>query len=224
MADDAVVFLYRSGQEAGNILESDQRNIKAVTETDKTGSLVAGVNVKDAGQPGGLIGNNTYGTTSQATKPHHHIFSKVRHHLEEILVIQHRFDDILYIIRHVRIFGNDSLQRLHLTMDVIVAGNQRRILHIVGRQETQQFADTHQRFLLIIAHKMGHTAFAAVSLGTTQFLLAHLLVSHGLHHIRTRDKHVALLLHHKDKVGQCRGIAGASGTRSQNSGNLGDNT
>jgi len=109
-------------------------------------------------------------------------------------------------------------------MDVIVAGNQRRILHIVGRQETQQFADTHQRFLLIIAHKMGHTAFAAVSLGTTQFLLAHLLVSHGLHHIRTRDKHVALLLHHKDKVGQCRGIAGASGTRSQNSGNLGNNT
>jgi len=69
VADDAVVFLYRSGQEAGNILESDQRNIKAVTETDKTGSLVAGVNVKDAGQPGGLIGNNTYGTTSQATKP-----------------------------------------------------------------------------------------------------------------------------------------------------------
>ena len=37
------------------------------------------LNVKDAGQPGGLIGNNTYGTTSQATEPHHHIFSKVRH-------------------------------------------------------------------------------------------------------------------------------------------------
>ena len=61
MADDAVVFLYCSGQEAGNILESDQRNVKAVAETDKTGSLVTGVNVKDAGQPGGLIGNNTYG-------------------------------------------------------------------------------------------------------------------------------------------------------------------
>ena len=40
-------LLYTS--EAGNILESDQRNVKAVAETDKTGSLVTGVNVKDAG-------------------------------------------------------------------------------------------------------------------------------------------------------------------------------
>ena len=40
-------FLYCSGQEAGNILESDQRNVKAVAETDKTGSLVTGVNVKE---------------------------------------------------------------------------------------------------------------------------------------------------------------------------------
>ena len=45
------------------ILKQSQKRIK-------TGSLVAGVNVKDTGQPGGLIGNNTYGTTSQATKPH----------------------------------------------------------------------------------------------------------------------------------------------------------
>ena len=63
------------------------------------------------------------------------------------------------------------------------------VTHIVGRQETQQFADTHQRFLLIVAHKMGHTAFAAVGIGTAQFLLAHLLVSHSLHHIRAGDEH-----------------------------------
>ena len=39
--------------------------------------------------------------------------------------------------------------RLHLTMDVIVAGNQRRILHIVGRQETQPVSYTHLRFFFL---------------------------------------------------------------------------
>ncbi len=109
-------------------------------------------------------------------------------------------------------------------MDVIGTGNKRSILHIIGGQETQQFADAHQRLLLVIAHKMGHTAFAAVSLGASQFFLAHLFVGHGLHHIRSGDEHVALLFHHKNEIGQCGRIAGTSGARTQNGGNLGDNS
>ena len=47
---------------------------------------------------------------------------------------------------------------------------------------------------------MSHSAFAAVSHGTTQFFLAYFLVDNGLHYVRPRHKHVALFFHHKDKV------------------------
>ena len=148
----------------------------------------------------------------------------MRHHFEEVLVVQHRFYNVLDVIRHVRVFGDDGLKRLYPAMDIVGAGSEGSILHIVGRQETQQLADAHQCLLLRIAHEVGNAALAAMRIGTAQFLLVHLLVGHGLYHVRTGDKHVALLLYHEDKVGKRRRVACPTGTRTQNSGYLRNDT
>ena len=144
------------------------------------------------------------------------------HHLKEILVIQYRFDNVLDVIRHIRVFRYDGLQRFRLAMNIIRTSCERSVFHIVGRQETQQFTDAHQRLLFRIAHKVGDAALAAMRIGAAQFFLVHFLVRNGLYHVRTRDEHMALLLHHEDKVRQCRRIACATRTRAQDSRNLRD--
>ena len=57
-------------------------------------------------------------------------------------------------------------------------------------------------------------------ISTTQLFLVHFFVSHCLHYVRTSDEHVALFLHHEDEVGQCRRIAGTTGTRTEDSRDL----
>ena len=86
------------------------------------------------------------------------------------------------------------------------------------------FADAHQCLLRRIAHEVGNAALAAMRIGPAQFLLVHLLVGHGLYPVRTGDQHVALLLYHEDKVGKRRRVACPTGTRTQNSGYLRNDT
>ena len=145
----------------------------------------------------------------------------MRHHLEEIMVVDHRFDHVLHVIGDVRIIRNHLLQRFHFTADIVGTRYRRRILHIVRWQETQQLADAHQRLLLRIAHEMRHTALAAMHIGTTQFLFLHRLMRNGLHDIRSGYEHMALLFHHKNEIGQCRRVTSSAGTRTEDSRNLG---
>ena len=55
MPDYALMFLIYPGQEAGNILKGDERNIKAIAKPHKSGSLYRGIDIKDTGQESRLI-------------------------------------------------------------------------------------------------------------------------------------------------------------------------
>ena len=207
VADDAVVLLHGAGQEAGHVLERNNRYVEAVAEADEAGSLVAGIDVQDTGQIGGLVGHDAHGATVQAAEADDHILREVGHDLEEVLVVQHRLDDVLDVIGQVRVFGDDGLEGFRLAMDVVRAGDERRILHIVGGQEAEELADGHHRLLFVVAHEVGDAALRAMRIGAAQFFFVHHLVGDGLHHVRAGDEHVALLLHHEDEVGQRGGSA-----------------
>ena len=148
----------------------------------------------------------------------------MRHYFEKVLVVQHRFDNIFDVVRHIGVFGNNGLKCFYLAMNIIRTGGKGSILHIVGRQEAQQLANTHQSFLFIITHKVSDTTLGTVSISATQFFFSYLFIGHRLYHIGTGNKHVALLFHHKDKVGQCRRVAGTTRTRTQDGRNLRNNT
>lgn len=55
MADDAAVLLRASRQEAGYILERNERYVEAVAEADETCRLVRGVDVEHAGQKSRIV-------------------------------------------------------------------------------------------------------------------------------------------------------------------------
>ena len=141
----------------------------------------------------------------------------MRHYFEEVLVIHYRFNDVLDIVRHVRIVRNHTHQRFIGTTNIIRARLNRSIFHVVGWQEAQQFADTHQSLLFIVAQEMSDTTLAAVCISTTQFFLIHFFVCNGFHYIRTCNEHVTLFFHHENEVSQCRRITSTSCTRTQNS-------
>ena len=58
VADDAVVLLLGPGQEAGHIVEDDQRDVEGVAEADEAGGFDAGVDVERAGQMPRLVGDD----------------------------------------------------------------------------------------------------------------------------------------------------------------------
>ena len=183
VADDTVIFLRVSRKEARNIFESNQRNVETVAETDETARLVAGINIEHSGKVGRLIGDDTYRTTCQTCKTNEDILGKIRHNFKEIAVVYHSLDDIFHIIRNIRVCRNDSVQNGVFTVGFIRAVLLFSFVHIILRQERKQFADTHQQFFFGVTHKMSHSAFAAVSHGTTQFFLAYFLVDNGLHYV-----------------------------------------
>ena len=58
--------------------------------------------------------------------------------------------------------------------------------------------------------------------GTTQFVDGDIFTRNGLHHLRTGEKHVAVLLGHEDEVGECGAVDSATGTGAEDSTNLGN--
>lgn len=110
VTDNTIVFLCTSWQESRYIFECYNRNIETVAETDETRSLVRSVNIKHTCQICRLIGNDTYRTSTQTSKTDYNILCKVRHNLEEIMIVDYRFDDVFDIIWHVRVVRNNCHQ------------------------------------------------------------------------------------------------------------------
>ena len=104
------MFLCASRQEARYVFESNDRNIEAVAETDKARSLVRSIDVEHTGQVSRLVGYDTYRTSAQASKSYHDVLGKVRHHFKEVVVVDYRFNDVLDVVRHVRVIRNDCHQ------------------------------------------------------------------------------------------------------------------
>jgi hypothetical protein len=103
--DNSVPLLLRAGQKARNILERDQRNIERVTEPHKPRALHRRIDVQHARQHRRLIGHDANRLSAEARKSHHDIFREVLLHLEEIVVIRNRVDQVLDVI------GLDGIRR-----------------------------------------------------------------------------------------------------------------
>ena len=69
MLDDAAELLGGAGQEAGHVLERDERDVEAVAEAHEARALDRGVDVEAAGQVRGLVGDDADGRPPRRAKP-----------------------------------------------------------------------------------------------------------------------------------------------------------
>ena len=220
--DDAVVLLLHTRQETWYILDGDEGDVEAVTEADETGSLVGSINIEGSSQEVGLVGYETDGTSCHTSETYDNILCKFRLNFEEVLLVADWLDDIADVIGNIGIGWHHCIKfmtdAVHLVSDRMYGG----VFHVVGGNEPNEFTDGHEGLFIVVADEVAHTAHRVVSHGTTEGFLVHILVGHSLNHVGTRYKHLALLFHHQDEVGESRAIAGTTSTRPENGTDLGN--
>ena len=231
VADDATVLLHGSRHKARTVYKGDQGDAKGIAEADKSRDLVRGIDVQHAGQPGGLVGNDTYNLTVEPRKAHHGVASKESVHFEKAALwpasawaspVKNARDDLADVVR-VRVFQRNQFVQQRICPIRLVCGWQARGRSgIVRRQIAKQFPGRCKGLVLISHYKMGDPADGGMCLRAPQCLKVHILAGHRLDHFRPRDEHVADALSHDDKVCEARGIDRTPGTGSQHHTDLGD--
>mmetsp|Transcript_48047 Transcript_48047/g.80727 ORF Transcript_48047/g.80727 Transcript_48047/m.80727 type:complete len:241 (+) Transcript_48047:481-1203(+) len=202
MADDTPVLLGGPGEEARHVHQSNDGDVEAVGKPHHPGRLCAGVDVQDAGKDLGLVGNHAHRLALHAAQPHNHVLGPVRHDLVEGALVQDRADHVLHVVRHVRIRGDDVVQRLAVAVPTVGGPQGGAVRVLVGlRQVAHEPAELVQRLHIVRVGPVAHPRHRRVGLGAAELLLSHLFVCDRLDDVRARHEHVRTVVDHEDEVG-----------------------
>ena len=143
---------------------------------------------------------------------------------KEFAVIHDAADDLVHIVRLVRTIRDDFVQGIVKPGCRVVCRNERRFLHIVLRDETDDVLDDLDSLILVLCGEMRYTALGCVYACPSEIFLADNLSGHGLDHSRTCKEHIGGVLDHNVEVGQGRGVNRSSCTGTEYSRNLWNNS
>ena len=221
VANDAVVFLVGARQEAGDVLQHDERDVESVAKADKTRALDRSVDIQHSRQNLGLVGHDAHGEAVQPGKAGDDVLGKVHHHLQELAFISNGVDDVQHIIGLVRVFGDDVVQDVAGAVNRVVGGFIGRVFHVVGRQVAKQLFDEQDGLFLAVGDEVCHAALAGVHARAAQIFRGDGLVKHRFHHLWAGHEHIAVALFHDHKVRDRGGIDSAAGAGAKDGGDLG---
>ncbi len=208
------MLLLHARQVTRHVLESHDGNIERIAEPDETTCLVRRVAVQHTRQHQRLVGDKAHRLPVDTAEAHHDVLCEILLYLEEIRIVRHRLDNVAHVIRLRRIsrqnFLNVILRFRRLGRESLC------LALIVPRNERQQLLDLLETLRLRGSEEMRIPAHTGMHTRSAQVLRAHHLTQNRLHHIGTRDEHLRNVIHHEDKVRQCRRIHRPTGTRSQN--------
>ncbi len=206
MLDDAAEFLAHPGQEAGDVLEEDQRDVEAVAEPHEARALEGGIHVQGAGEVVGLVGHDAHGPPVEAGEADDQVPGEVLLHLEEVAVVHHGVEDVLHVVGQAGRVGHQGAQGDLGAVGIVGAGPRGRVVLVVERHEAHELTDHEQALLVVRAGEMGAAGAGVVGHGPAQVLLADLLVGDRLDDVGPRDEHVGGVLDHEDEVRDGRRI------------------
>ena len=109
MLDDAAEFLRSAWHEAGDIDERNNRNIEGIAKADKSCGLDTAFDIQAPGQDQRLIGNNANSLSSHSCKTNQNIFGVVRLEFKEVSVIHSFKNELLHVIWHIGVIGNQAV-------------------------------------------------------------------------------------------------------------------
>ena len=109
--DDPAEFLLGARQEAGDILESNQRNIESVAKTNEAGTFDGSVDIEDACENSWLIADDADRPSVKPRKAHNEVLCVVFVDFEEKSVVNDGMDSVLDVVRLLRIGRNESVER-----------------------------------------------------------------------------------------------------------------
>src|SRR4030042_480890 len=97
MAENAFPILLGTYHVTGTILEANQRNTKQVTEPDKSGHFVRGVNIDNAADMLRAVGDYTCRTTIEPGEADNAVPGVVFQQLKKVAVIGHQRDYLKHV-------------------------------------------------------------------------------------------------------------------------------
>ena len=109
VGDDAAIFLLRAAEEAGDIHQGDQGNVESVAEPDETGRLTGGIDVQDARQYPGLVGDDAYALPTHAGESDEDVFGEILVDFEETVVVDNAPYDVVHVVGLVGLVGDDRV-------------------------------------------------------------------------------------------------------------------
>src|SRR5262249_53853257 len=108
--DDAAKFLLRAGKEARDIFERNQRDVEGIAESNEASTFDAGVDIENAGEDCGLIGNYADRLSVETRETYDDVFGEVLVDFEEIVVVDDGMDGVLDVVRLLRIVGDQCVE------------------------------------------------------------------------------------------------------------------
>ena len=230
-ADDAVVLLLGSRQEAGNVHQHDDRHVEAVAGSDEPGGFFRGVDVQAAGELGRLVSDDADRAAVDPPEPDDDVLRVSGLHLEELVVVEDPGDHLVHVIRLVRRIRDQGVEFVVLLGEVVLdrtgvrrRGQARWFGVVVGRQVAQQVADVVEGVLLTGGDVVRGAGFGHVGLRAAEFLHGDVLTGDGFDDVGSGDEHLTGLGDHDDEVGERGGVDVAAGRRTHDQRDLRDHS
>ena len=112
MAYDAAVLLSYAGEEAGHVLEDDERDVEAVAEAHEARALHRRVNVEHAREVRGLVRDDADAAATETCEADDDVRRVVLLHFKEVALVNYGVDGVAYVVWLVRGFRDERVERL----------------------------------------------------------------------------------------------------------------
>ena len=212
-----------AGEEAGHVLEGDERNVEGVAEADEPGALDRRVDVEHAGQHRRLVGHDPDRLPAEAGESDEQVAGVLALHLEEVAVVHHAADHVVHVVGLAGECRDDVEQGLVPAVRRVVASAApaaRRGCSTGGSRAARGCAARHcgsESWTKCATPEVPAWTSAPPSCSKRD-----VLVRDGLHHVRPGDEHVAHAADHEDEVGDRRGVHRAARAGAEDGGDLRD--
>ena len=131
-----------------------------------------------------------------------------------------RVDHVFHVVRLLRIFGDERIERGVRAVPRIGGFAARRIIDIVRRQIADELANHGETIGIVARDEMGDAAFRIVCHRAAELLLGHVLMRHRLDHVGASDEHVGSVARHKNEIGDGRRVDRAARARAEDGADL----
>ena len=140
MLDDAAVLLRGPGEEPWHVDERDDRDVERVAEPHEPRGLDGRVDVETPGEVHRLIRDDARRAAVEPREADDDVLRVVLVDLDELRVVDDRGDDLLDVVRPVRLGRDHRVERDLRAIRWILRGPHRRVLGVVARHEREQLA------------------------------------------------------------------------------------
>ena len=86
------------GEEAGDVDESDDGDVEAVAEADEAGGFAGGVDVEDAGEGVGVVGDDADAVAAEVGEADDDVARPLGLDFEELAVVDDAADDLAHVV------------------------------------------------------------------------------------------------------------------------------